>query len=107
MAVYCLRALRTRRPSEPPGPRRLRPPGSGSGGEAVKYTGLWGHGLQAEGQAVEPRDRWEGGWNWQVRGQRVALTHAKVGKALCECGEWSPELPSTVARKRWHANHKE
>lgn len=64
-------------------------------------TRVAGHGLQAEGRSVEPHGSmylypyrtWHATWR---------LTDKKVGKALCECGEWSPELPSTAARQRWH-----
>ena len=29
------------------------------------------------------------------------------GQTRCQCGEWSPELPTTAARKRWHREHKQ
>ena len=31
---------------------------------------------------------------------------AREGRALCSCGELSPDLPSTAARRRWHLEHK-
>ena len=35
------------------------------------------------------------------------LTYQSKGAGYCECGAESPELPSTAARKRWHAGHKD
>lgn len=29
------------------------------------------------------------------------------GRGRCVCGELSPSLPSTLARQRWHRDHRE
>jgi hypothetical protein len=29
------------------------------------------------------------------------------GKCRCECGAWSPTLPSTAKRQQWHRDHKD
>jgi len=47
-------------------------------------TRLPGHGLRAEGKV--------GG----------LYGNEKIGSAVCECGERSPELASDSARRRWH-----
>jgi hypothetical protein len=39
-------------------------------------------------------------------GIELAYDNPAVGRTRCECGEWSPELPSTAARQRWHRDHK-
>lgn len=46
-----------------------------------------------EGRVPDPFARW---------GQRNG-----PGSALCECGERSPDLPTTAARQRWHRDHKQ
>lgn len=51
-----------------------------------------GHALVAEGA---PHD---------TNGQRIGV--AGTGRALCECGTTSAELPSSTARHQWHRNHK-
>lgn len=72
---------------------------------SVGKTLVKGHGLQAEGQAVTPRYPDMTADQISYRSAWV-LTHSRVGQAFCECGEWSPELPSTYARKAWHRAHK-
>jgi hypothetical protein len=63
-------------------------------------TRLSGHGLWSEGWPVEATPGHGQGWR--------PLNHRSgPGRALCECGEMSPELPSANARKRWHGEHKE
>lgn len=47
-----------------------------------------GHGLLREGRTGSSRHS------------------VSSGQATCECGERSPELPSTAARQRWHREHK-
>lgn len=54
-------------------------------------TRLAGHGLRYEGRVVAKSGA------WLVNGS---------GPAKCECGEYSPVLQSTAARKRWHREHK-
>ena len=50
-----------------------------------------GHGLRHEG-------RYWNGWTYVSGG---------MAPGICECGAKSPELPTAVARKRWHREHKE
>ncbi len=50
-----------------------------------------------EGHALLPQDL--PGYYW--------ITYRGIGIGYCECGAQSPELPSTAARQRWHAEHKE
>jgi hypothetical protein len=58
-----------------------------------------GHGLRGEGIGYE-RVTWSGHERWLVASdQRAAV-------AICRCGEVSPPLPSTRARKQWHREHK-
>jgi hypothetical protein len=57
-----------------------------------------GHGLRAEGRPCEPDGYGRGGY---------VLRRGFLGRALCECGERSPDLDSNAARKRWHVQHKE
>lgn len=59
-----------------------------------------GHGLQGEGLAFV--DESCPPWN-----PRPRLVYDQEGRGLCGCGEWSPVLPSTAARKRWHREHKQ
>ena len=53
-----------------------------------------GHGLYGEG------------WPW-IGTKIQALYRSGPGMAKCECGQMSDLLPSTAARKRWHAQHKQ
>lgn len=57
-------------------------------------TRLAGHAMSWEGQALDSTGR------FADRNSRSA------GRTRCECGQWSPELPSNGARKRWHREHK-
>jgi len=57
----------------------------------VKPTRLPGHELRHEGRLY-------GGYS-------VGYINGP-GKTRCSCGEKSPELPSTRARKQWHRDHK-
>lgn len=57
----------------------------------MRNTRLPGHTLRNEGRLA----------GWPMSAQNG------VGKTRCSCGEPSPELPSTAARKRWHAEHKQ
>lgn len=50
-----------------------------------------GHGLQREGRAHDDAGNYTG---------------AKMGRALCECGELSPSVLTTAKRQRWHVWHK-
>jgi len=57
-------------------------------------TLLKGHGLVEEG--------------WPFIGTQVrARYRGSPGMGKCSCGEMSEMLPSTVARKRWHREHKD
>lgn len=39
---------------------------------------------------------------------KPALYNSSVwGRARCACGALSPGLPSTLARQRWHRDHRE
>lgn len=56
---------------------------------------LAGHELRYEGRVFDAA---------------VGLVNSLVngrGATRCSCGEWSPVLPSTAARKRWHREHKD
>lgn len=55
-----------------------------------KVTRIPGHGLRHEGRY----------WNG------VQFVSAGAGQARCECGERSPVLRSTSARRAWHREHK-
>jgi len=57
----------------------------------MKPNRLVGHGLRDEGRVKDPAGRL---WNCE-------------GSTRCECGERSPVLPTTAARKRWHREHKD
>ncbi len=58
----------------------------------MRNTRLSGHDLRFEGRGVDPVTR---------------VLHNGAGHARCECGQWSPVLPTTAARKRWHRDeHK-
>lgn len=76
-------------------------------------TRLAGHSLAAEGRPVvgfdgDWPDDFACHWWFASPGSRgVYVRRGPEGRALCECGEWSPELPSTAARKRWHREHKD
>lgn len=59
-------------------------------------TRLAGHGMPYEGQALAMR----------TGGVEVRRDQRTAGQTRCECGEWSPVLPSNGARKRWHRDHK-
>jgi len=56
-----------------------------------------GHALRREGAAFDERGRLL---------SRGLYNQANSGHAKCECGALSEDLPSTAARKRWHAEHK-
>lgn len=71
----------------------------------MRHTAIRGHALQHEGGSMEVWD--PRSCAREIGGTKVGPSYAPVGKALCECGEWSPELPSTAARQRWHRDvHK-
>ena len=61
-----------------------------------RNTRLAGHALRSEGKPCEPVPG--GGW---------CRRRGWLGRALCECGERSPDLGTDGARKRWHAEHKQ
>lgn len=63
-----------------------------------KRTAIRGHALQYEGRAVVWDDEFPG---------YLRLLYASQGSAACECGTHSPVLPTTAARQRWHAVHKD
>lgn len=73
-----------------------------SGSDIVRHTAIRGHALLFEGQALTPHDGDAVPWEPTYR-----LTHKSEGTAYCECGEHSGVLPSTAARQRWHAQHKD
>ena len=76
----------------------------------MRRTNIPGHGLVGEGaphsviDCAEPACVNEGrqlgrlGWHMGVGGD---------GHGVCLCGAISPHLASSVARKRWHAQHKD
>jgi hypothetical protein len=59
----------------------------------MKSFRVAGHSMPHEGQALDERGS-------------VRRDYHRDGKTRCECGEWSPALPSNGARKRWHRDHK-
>jgi len=67
------------------------------GKAALGQTRSRGHALISEGAAHD------------AEGQRVGsfMKTGGFGCAKCECGELSPELPSSNQRKDWHRDHKE
>jgi hypothetical protein len=72
----------------------------------VKASRLAGHGLPYEGRALdEHRPIGRGLWGSHRPG--FWSSSLPVGRTRCECGEWSPVLPTTAARKRWHREHKD
>jgi hypothetical protein len=52
---------------------------------------LAGHYMLREGRLNYGMDGWPNG----------------PGSVPCACGEKSPVLPTTAARKRWHGEHKD
>jgi hypothetical protein len=60
---------------------------------------LAGHGLISEGYPHDDAGK-------PISGAFLRATSGN-GRALCSCGELSPELPSGYARKRWHKDHKD
>lgn len=52
-------------------------------------TRLAGHELRNEGRVYD------------------GIHLVREGASRCSCGEWSPLLPSSAARKRWHREHKD
>lgn len=63
------------------------------------YAQVPGHGLAREGY---PHDE-----NGNVLSLGGIVRTSGPGRAKCACGQVSPDLPSTAARKRWHREHKE
>ncbi len=57
-----------------------------------RHTAVAGHALLGEGAPYSESNQRD----W----------YGKVGRGRCECGERSGVLPTTAARKRWHAEHK-
>jgi hypothetical protein len=60
-----------------------------------------GHGLRGEGLAFVQEPAYFGG----PSGPRMVFD--QKGQGLCHCGAWSPILPTTAARRRWHREHKQ
>ena len=58
----------------------------------MKNTRLAGHSLPLEGRVQ--------------MGGRLLGNGNGTGRARCSCGEESPLLPSTRARRAWHRDHK-
>jgi hypothetical protein len=54
-----------------------------------------GHGMPFEGR----------GLSWSAAGN-CFVVDAGSTQTRCECGEWSPPLPSVYARRKWHRAHK-
>jgi hypothetical protein len=59
----------------------------------MKPNRLVGHELPDEGRIRDPFGPW-------------GLSNGK-GATRCSCGQGSPLLPSTAARRRWHRKHKD
>jgi hypothetical protein len=65
-------------------------------------TRLSGHVLRGEGKPCRRTSK------HRTPPYSYEIIHGtSSGRALCECGEKSPELDSDGARKRWHRQHKE
>jgi len=60
----------------------------------VRSNRLAGHTLPYEGRVFDARD------------PRINRLVNGPGRAQCSCGEWSPDMPSTNARRKWHRAHK-
>lgn len=71
----------------------------------MKGTRLAGHGLNYEGRALNEDAPFTGAWVHYSPG--FWSSDQREGRTRCECGEWSPVLPSSAARKRWHREHKQ
>lgn len=72
----------------------------------MRRTNVPGHGLVGEGAGHAVNGCREGDCakgaayrNWGGIGG--------FGHGVCLCGAISPHLPSSTARKRWHAEHKD
>ena len=63
-------------------------------GSGARSNRLAGHTLPYEGRVFDSRD------------PRINRLVNGPGRAQCSCGEWSPDMPSTNARRKWHAAHK-
>lgn len=48
-----------------------------------------------------------GGWPYVIEDGKWVESSDFDGHARCECGEWSPRLPSDRQRKKWHKAHKD
>ncbi|GAA2347487.1 hypothetical protein [Dactylosporangium salmoneum] len=59
-------------------------------------TRVAGHGLLREGAIYDENGHLPHG----------AVVRSGPGRGKCECGSLSEVLPSTAARRRWHADHK-
>lgn len=59
----------------------------------MKSNRLAGHVIKNEGRLGNANTPWS---------QRHAM-----GAIQCSCGDWSPQLPSTNARREWHREHKD
>lgn len=73
----------------------------------MRNTRVPGHGLQREGRAfdlVASTNPWAP--DEVRRGPWLQYTGEREGRGACSCGECSPILPSTAARKRWFEDHK-
>jgi hypothetical protein len=46
-----------------------------------------------------------GSYAYAVRQQRLREKAHAAGPAVCECGAWSPNLPSEIDRAAWHDRH--
>lgn len=58
-----------------------------------------GHWLESEGAPHDKKGRRLGSlWGYSTSGD---------GYGKCSCGKLSPLLPSGMARKKWHREHKE
>ena len=55
-----------------------------------------GHTLLGDGRPYE----------WFLGRNEMYHADGPVGRAQCSCGEASELLPTTVARRRWHDQHK-
>ena len=60
-----------------------------------RSTRVAGHGMPHEGR----------GLRWSAQFESIVYDPDST-RTRCECGEWSPELPTDAARRRWHATHK-
>jgi hypothetical protein len=46
-------------------------------------------------------------WEGRLNNDRFSEIRNGEGATHCSCGEPSPVLPTTNARKRWHQEHKD